>query len=698
MPRNFTSLPHKILLAIWILIAVAPSFAQTKKIDSLLIVLAAQKSEVAKIPTLRLLSQSLTAVDPDKKYVYAKQMYNIAVKHNIDSIIPLAYLDMAMVHGIKTNYDSSMYYFSKGLTMAKDLGVESEEARAYVGIGYTFDRLDDPKSAIKNYELALKIFKKTNNKRGLNQTNINLGSLYFDLFEYKIAESYFLQALKSYQKMNDQAGIAYGYFILGNSSRELDKDEEAYEFYSKSLAIREKLGDVNGIALANYGLGELYLKKGKLDEAKKVLEIAIANNQALNNKYQETISLNTLTNVLLKQNDIAAAKQNAESAYKKAMELKSWGITAVSLERLVFIEKELGNYKKAFDYQTELGVTNDSLNREKVKKDFIYADFKRLRNENNSLESINQVITDKNLEYKKAIYIISLLLLIVVVLLVLYFRKIQQKNRVNQVLESQKKEISTIINELENLNEELVVQNELITSQKLDLERINSVKNKFFSVVSHDLRSPIATLKMLFNTYFSGQLTKDQMDDLLKKLQKSTYDTADFLDNLLEWSKSQLEGMMVNAESFQIQPMLSRTLEILSPQLLEKQLLVYNNLDHTAYAFADKNMINVVLRNLMCNSIKFCAAGDTITVNFKTTAQSLLISIEDTGIGITPEDQLKIFQLDHSTSQGTSGEQGHHIGLVLCKDMVEQNKGKIWFESTLGVGTTFYIEIPKADF
>lgn len=187
------------------------------------------------------------------------------------------------------------------------------------------------------------------------------------------------------------------------------------------------------------------------------------------------------------------------------------------------------------------------------------------------------------------------------------------------------------------------------------------------------------------------------MDNLLKKLEETIYDTADFLDNLLEWSKSQLEGMIVKAECFQIQPMINTTIEMLRPQIMEKHLTVENNIEETAYAFADKNMINVVLRNLLSNSIKFCNNEDSIIISSKLTEKSVLISIQDTGIGINEEDQNKIFQLEYSVSQGTSGETGHHIGLVLCKDMVEQNYGKIWFESTSGFGTTFYVEIPNAD-
>lgn len=672
-------------------------YAQNKRIDSLVTALEQEKLPLKKIPILRALSVSLTAVDPDKKYIYAKQMRNIAEKYKIDSIIPLAYLDMAMVHGIKTDYDSSMYYFTKGLRLAIEKKIPSQEARAYVGIGYTFDRLDNPKEAIDNYKQALKIFKKLNHKRGLNQTIINLGSLYYDLNEYKIAESYFAQALKSFESLNDQAGIAYGNFILGNSSRAQGKDAEAYAYYQKSLAIREKLGDLNGIALANYGLGELYLKQGKYAEGKKALAIAIENNRTLNNKYQETIALITLVRTYSAEKDFNNALKIAQLAYENAKAVQSKGVTIQALEELIAIQKARKEYKKAFDYQSEVISIKDSLDLEKVKNEFIFSDFQRIRTENTTLEKDNEVILTKNLSYQKVIYIVTSLLVIVLLLLFLYLRKIRQKTAVNNILEKQAIEIQGINEQLENLNEELTVQNDLISTQKLELERINAVKNKFFSIVSHDLRSPIATLKMLFNSYFSGYLTQEEMFDLLKKLEQTIYNTADFLDNLLEWSKSQLEGMVVNLGTFEIKSLINKNLEILNPQIVEKKLLIENNLEDAVLVHADVNMINVVVRNVISNSIKFCNEGDSIIFTSTTTDKFVVLAIKDTGVGIQAGDQSKIFQLEHTISQGTSGEKGHHIGLVLCKDMVEQNHGRIWFESTAGVGTTFFIEIPKGE-
>lgn len=673
------------------------SHGQSRQIDSLNIELKAETNPVAKIPILRRLSKSFTAIDVDAKYVFAKEMRNIAIQYNVDSIIPLAYNDMAMVHGIKTNYDSAMYYFSMGLKTATEKNISKEIARSYVGIGYIFDRMDNPHAAVENYKKALVLFKNLQNKQGLNQTYINLGSLYFDMNEYKIAHSYFQQVLASYENINDSAGIAYGNFILGNSSRKLNLDSKAYNHYMKSLKIRESLGDLNGIALVNFGLGELYMKQGKFKEAEIVLRKAIDINISIKNKYQEAVALYTLAENYFKAEEFKKSKVVAQEALLKASEVKSKGLTVSILPVLIKLEERAKNYEKAFLFQSMFIAVSDSLDIEKTKNDFINVDFQRMRNENSSLEKNNEDILSKNLSYKRAIIIISSLFLIVVVLLFLYLKKVNEKNKINLILEQQKQEIVSINTILEEVNEELKAQNEVTNSQKDELAKINSVKNKFFSIVSHDLRSPLATLKMLFNLYASGQLPRDQMDVLLKSLKENIYNTADFLDNLLEWSKSQLEGIVIHPELFMIKNVLVDNITILDSQILEKNLIVKDNFSDDAKVYADKNMVNVVLRNILSNSIKFCKEGDVITFDSKVNGDFLLISIKDTGTGIHPDQQHKIFQLEYSISEGTSGEIGHHIGLVLCKDMIEQNKGKIWFESAVNEGTTFFVELPTRE-
>jgi signal transduction histidine kinase len=132
-------------------------------------------------------------------------------------------------------------------------------------------------------------------------------------------------------------------------------------------------------------------------------------------------------------------------------------------------------------------------------------------------------------------------------------------------------------------------------------------------------------------------------------------------------------------------------------QIKLKELKIENLASEADTAYADPNMADVVIRNLLSNCVKFCNPGDSIVLELIKKEEKVLLSIRDTGPGISQKDLDKLFSLEHTTSTGTSGEKGHHLGLILCKDMIEQNNGKIWVESTVGVGTVFWIEFPASE-
>lgn len=196
--------------------------------------------------------------------------------------------------------------------------------------------------------------------------------------------------------------------------------------------------------------------------------------------------------------------------------------------------------------------------------------------------------------------------------------------------------------------------------------------------------------------YRSGILSEEELGNLLERLEDTVYNTAYFLDNLLEWSKSQLEGMVVNAVEVNLHEVVSHNIKLMESQIKHKSIKVTNNIESDTCVFADLNMVHVVIRNLLSNAIKFCAKDDQITFDAKVEKDKVICAIRDTGRGISDLDKENLFNLTHIPGTGTSGEKGQHIGLILCQDMVLQNNGSIKVESALGQGTTFYITLPKA--
>lgn len=679
-------------LPVWcmlIFLASMEGMGQTTKVEELLKELKAQTSDTSQIRVMRKLSAAYSSVDPKKKFYYANQYRILAEKNGLDSLVANGYLDMGIAYGIQSKLDSALHYFNLGYEKSKAINFVRGIGRSHANIGYAQDRLDNKKEAVQQYQEALKIFNKVNYRKGINQCITNLGSIYFDLGEYKIADSYFIQVLETFKgEVKDQTGLANALFSLGNSNRKLGNQKKSFEYYRKSLEIREKLGDLNGIALCNWGIGQLYANEGKFDRAFLHFDTALKLNRQLENVYQESVVLMSMAYAFLDQKNYKEAEKTAQLALQQTKLTDSKGLVSDALNLLVDINKQQQKYSEALVYQTDFIKVSDSLELQKTKKDVILTDFNRIRSENKDLVMDNETISSKVKSYSQAIIITSLLLFFVIVLLLLFYKRNRERKVINLLLNSKKEEIEAI-------NEELTAQMDITSAQNIKLERLNTIKNKFFSIVAHDLRSPLANLKMLFGLYRDGQLNREELDELLKQLEENIFTTADFLDNLLEWSKSQLDGIVMKPETFEIGNLLQENVDFIQSQLSRKQLTVEVLQLTPVDVYADRNMINVVIRNLISNCIKFCEPGSMILLDAVNQEENAMITVRDTGVGISVEDQEKIFQLEHTMSKGTTGEKGHHIGLVLCKDMVEQNHGSIWFESQLGKGTTFWITLPK---
>ncbi|MBW4889440.1 tetratricopeptide repeat-containing sensor histidine kinase [Mucilaginibacter sp. HMF5004] len=677
---------------IWLLLLfITPCYAQQSKTDSL-----KQKLQQATHDTVRLkILQKLSASpDPSLKFYYARIAKTLAEKLHNDKALVDAEISMGTSSAIRGKLDSALYYFSVAYNDARQANYELGMAKSLSNTGFTYDQLDDKKEAINYYFQAYTILKKLNNKKYLNQAIINIGSLYFDLHQYKTAETYYAQCLKNATEDKDEAGIGYALYTLGGCYYATNQNDKALDYLGRSLEIREKLGDINGSALVKRAIGIAYRNKKQYDMALKNLLPALDSMRTLKNKYEESAVLTTLAGVYTDMHEYDKAISAGLASLKLGYSIKSKLAAIDALDKLVPAYKGNHQIDKAFEYQTLYIKTQDSLLTEKALKDVNQTEFIRIRSENATLSKDNKIIASKNTDYltrlnqySNAIIITLIILGTVTLLLVVFYRRNAQKQATNKLLEQQKEEIATI-------NEELRTQMELTTNQNTELEKLNEVKNKFFSIISHDIRGPLSTLQSLFMIYREGAIGKDELGMLLTQLEDTILTTGAFLDNLLEWSKNQLDGMIIQPQNFSISECIAENIHLFSSKISLKKLNIINLSIRPVLVYADENMINLVIRNLLSNSIKFCKPGDRITLSTEIIGKTVIIGVKDTGPGISDTDREKLFKLEHTVSSGSNGEKGNHLGLILCKDMIDQNNGKIWFETKEGAGTTFWIELP----
>ncbi|AFN75347.1 PAS/PAC sensor signal transduction histidine kinase [Melioribacter roseus P3M-2] len=230
-------------------------------------------------------------------------------------------------------------------------------------------------------------------------------------------------------------------------------------------------------------------------------------------------------------------------------------------------------------------------------------------------------------------------------------------------------------------------------------EELNA-KDKFISLIAHDLKSPFQGLLGIFDIISEtfDELNPEELRRYLGYAKSSVKNLYNLVDELLNWSRLLLGQVKVNPVKVNLTEVYSNIIELNKHALNNKNLTVINYLSESLIAYADENMVQMVFRNLLSNAIKFSRRGGAIIINGRRTNGSIEVSVSDQGIGMDKETQDRLFKLGEQVNMlGTENEPGSGLGLLLCKEMVELNNGKIWFESEPDKGTTFYVSLPKAE-
>lgn len=261
--------------------------------------------------------------------------------------------------------------------------------------------------------------------------------------------------------------------------------------------------------------------------------------------------------------------------------------------------------------------------------------------------------------------------------------------------QAREKELKRNQEENERLEKEVQIRTAKIQQQNLELEEVNNVKDKLFSVVSHDIKAPLSSLHLTLTLAKAGALSPEEFKHLTAELDSRLGQTTEFIDNLLQWAKLQMKGETFEPERLNLSILASESVKLLEPECGQKGIKLVNQIKGDFEAYADINMVRSIFRNLLSNAIKFTNTEGSVTLNAYGLDNRIFISVADTGIGIPVANRDRLFTLASITTEGTSHEKGTGLGLLLCKEFVEKNGGRIWFETGEGSGTTFYFTLPK---
>lgn len=270
---------------------------------------------------------------------------------------------------------------------------------------------------------------------------------------------------------------------------------------------------------------------------------------------------------------------------------------------------------------------------------------------------------------------LSVFLLFFIIMSIILFRSKQKEKKARQLIVEQKNEIQQ-------------------QSEKLD--ELNKVKDKIFTVLSHDIKTPLAQLSNVINLLELNTLSDQDFLFVKRSLDKQLIGLNIFLDNLLQWSKNQMDGnASYKKEHFFLAQTIDQIFTLLHENASQKEIKLVNNVPHNIMLFSDKNQLEIVFRNLIINGIKFSESGGEVLVEAKQEGSSVCIDVTDSGIGIHPDKVKNLLRgFTNLSSSGTFGEKGTGLGLLLCKEFVEKNNGTIKVKSELEKGSTFSVCLP----
>lgn len=272
-----------------------------------------------------------------------------------------------------------------------------------------------------------------------------------------------------------------------------------------------------------------------------------------------------------------------------------------------------------------------------------------------------------------------------------------------------KKENASYQHEMMFINGELLQTNQAISKQRVELadkaailqeqtaqlSELNLVKDRLFSIISHDLKTPIYGLRNLFRNVERYDLPGDEIKILVPDILKDLNYTTGLLENLLLWAKSQMEGDTIHQQLLDVSILVTDVQQLLRLQAENKQVYVNSTIDAPIYIFADKDMIDLVLRNLLSNAIKYTPANGKVMIGASVKAEGVEVFVKDTGVGISNENMKRILSSNYFTTNGTASESGTGLGLMLCKEFLQKNGGEMKVDSEPGKGSKFSFCLPR---
>jgi signal transduction histidine kinase len=607
------------------------------------------------------------------------------------------YCQLSQEH-LESNPKASVTYGIKAIALAKETSHEKLLARAYNSTGSGYYLLGDLENAVDFYYRALRLREKLGDPKDIGASYNNIANIYIDQGNYKEALPIYKKSLSLATLAQDSVAMSGAMTNIGNVFLAQGKFDRSLVYYHYALPLQEQLNDQRGIVISLINIGNAYTGKGDHAKALTYFNKALPLTELIRSSHDKVYALRGRAEAYLLARKYDKAVDNALESLEIAKGYNGKAEIQYNAAVLDKIYTAMGNYEMAHHYLTLYNTYGDSLKKEhstnRIAQERVKYETAQ-KDQENLLLRAEQELNKKELEQKNITqYFMIALLLLACMIAYVFFRRRQHLRIINTML-TQKNELITHKNQaLSQHQKVLTMQAEQLQTQKEELRRLNTIKDKLFSVIAHDLRGPLVALKGLLHVMAMGKVPADKQENLFNSLVKGQQNVLWMLDNLFEWARAQMEGFEVDPKPIALRELAEENIRLLLPMAASKNIKLENTIASELTAIADKDMLRLVLRNLISNGIKFCREDDEVTLSASILQGMLLVSVQDTGIGITPEVQQRLFGRGSYSSRGTANEKGSGLGLAMCREFVEQNGGAIWVESTPGSGSNFMFTVP----
>lgn len=660
--------------------------AQNKELDSLTLQLAFQKPDTAKVNTsIRLINILYDQKDYKKAIMFIDESERLAESIKYDKGIAEVIYYKALIFASKDDYYNAIDNFNKSkqiFTKIKDtLGL----AMVNNGIGMIEINRGNFKKGIETSLKAIGVFEENYLFKNLSSAYNNLATAYFESDNIEQSLEYNFKALEVRERLKDTLNLSTTYRNIATLYSIKNDHEKAITYYNKVLSLLDATNNnfkLRGEILPK--IGQEYLNLKDYLKAAEFLVAGARLNRKINNKEGLLQALSGLAQLNLVKKRFDLVEGQLIEATIIAKELNNENELLRNYELNMKLDSAKGNFQSAFMWQREYQRLKDKVfKREYTSAGLTDTDYNTDENNEKLLEE-QKIKDEENIARINKLKLISYILLGAFVLVSTFLLLIYLKRRSRM----------NYTKELEEKNVQIQKQNEAILAQSKNLEEINVVKDKLFSIVSHDLKDSISSIKAFIDLLKEGSLSKEEFNDLIPELSENADNASLLLFNLLNWSKSQMESLEPKPEYFNIQEVFKDKINLVD-QKVEKKKIILKDETIPDTVYADRSMVEIIVQNLLTNAVKFCNEGDIITLSNQVINGRCQFYIKDTGVGISKENQDKLFKDSSFTTIGTTNEKGTGLGLNICKDLVELNHGRIWLESSLNMGSKFYVELPR---